>query len=281
MRKLINELKETEFDLAKPIFSELIEYQLMLLSILEKNKPGKIFVDDKNNPSSGFIYLGEIFFILAGFPRNSSFNNKVKKKLLNEIFPNYEGLLSWFMIFYEPVWAEEIKIIFGDLSIIEGACYELNNKEKKEWDCTLSSDFTIERVDKEFIEGKSYTIPDEIRIEWWLINMWGSLEKFYERGFAYSIVHKKKLVVSFCHCSYLSNDVSRCELGIFTKEDFRRKGLGKNLVFQMLNHCWGLGIERVGWHTSEENIASIKLAEAVGFKFNRKYPIYIGSWRQK
>jgi len=275
---MIYELKNTEFDIARPLFSNFEDYQLILLSVFERNKSGRIFVNDKDNPKSGFSYLGQVFFIFAGSARNTDFSNEVRKILERDIFPNYKGHLSWFMVFYDPEWTEEIKNLFGDLSIGDGAYYEINRNERKECDSTLSPDFTIERVDKEFIEEKAYTIPEDIRIERWLSGMWESLDKFYERGFAFSIVYKKKLVVSFCHCSYLSNDNNRCEIGIATESNFRRKGLGKNLVFHTLNHCWEEGIERVGWHTDKENIASCKLAESVGFKFNRMYDIYYGSW---
>lgn len=277
---MIFELDNTEFDIAKSIFSNLSEYQLMLLSVLERNKPGRIFVDDKINPSSGFVYIKDVFLIFAGSSRNTSFSNELKKILAHDIFPNYKGYLNHSVIFYDPEWVEEIKRIFDNqVSSGEGIYYKLNRKKRKEWDCNLSQDFTVEQIDREFIERKSYTTPEEIRIKKWLSNMYGSLEKFYERGFAFSIVHKKKLVVSFCHCSYLSDDKSKCELGIITKSDFQRKGLGKNLLFHMLDHCWQEGVERAGWHTTKDNIASIKLAESVGYKFDREYPMYFSGWQ--
>lgn len=206
----------------------------------------------------------------------------MKKIILNDVFPNHRTKYKYFLAFYEPEWSEELKRMFGDLDTDEGIYYELNKNERKEWVSTLSSDFTIERVDKEFLENKSYIIPDDMRyIEQWINNMWGSLKKYDKRGFAYSIVHKKKLVVCFCHCSYLSNDKSRSELGILTNKDFQRRGLGKNLVFHVLDQCWEVGVKTAGWHTEKENIASRKLAESVGYKCNRKYPIYYGGWPQE
>jgi RimJ/RimL family protein N-acetyltransferase len=275
---MIHELKETEFDKARPVFFNLAKYQLGLLTVLEGNKFGRIFVDDKKNPSSGFCFLESIFFMFAGSSRNTKFNKKLKKVFVNDIFPNHKTKYNYFIAFPDNGWGEELKEIFGELSTDEGVYYELNRSERKEWECTLQPDFTIERVDRDFFERKLYTIPDEIWIEQWLTNMYGSLESFYERGFAFSVVHKKKLVVSFCYCKILSKDKSRSELGITTKEDFQRMGLGKNLVFHTLDHCWDAGVKIDGWHTNKDNIASIKLAESVGYKFNRSYPMFFGSW---
>lgn len=275
---MIHELKESEFDRAFPVFSSLVKYQLGLLAVLEGNKYGRIFVDDKKKPTAAFCYLENIFFMFAGSPDNTRFNNELKKIIVNDIFPNHKTKYNYFMAFPDGGWGEGLKEIFGDLETGEGVYYELNRNERKEWECTLPPDFTIERVDREFFEGKSYTIPDEIRIERWLKIMYGSLENYYEKGFAYSIVHKKKLVVSFCYCKIRSKDNSRSELGITTKEDFQRKGLGKNLVFHTLDHCWDIGVKTDGWHTTKDNIGSIKLAESVGYKFKRSYPMYLGGW---
>lgn len=278
MNKLIHELIETEYENAKPVFSNLSDYQAWLLSTLEGNTPGRIFVDDKDNPTAGFCYLGSILFFFAGSSKNTEFNSSLKKILANDIFPNYQAKYSYFMIFYDSGWDEALKEIFGELTTGEGVYYEIKSNERKEWKSTLSSEFTIEQVDREFIESMAYTIPEDINIKLWLVNEWGSLEKFYERGIAYSIVYKKKLVVSFCHCSGFSNNIRRSEIAICTNVDFQRQGLGKNLVFHMLNHFWETGIKIAGWHTTNDNIASRKLAESIGYKFNRTYPIYFGSW---
>jgi RimJ/RimL family protein N-acetyltransferase len=275
---MIYELQETEFEIARPIFSDLEQYQLWLQLVFERIKPGRIFVNDKKNPSAGFCRLGSIFFIFAGSTKDTSFNNELKKTIENDIFPSYNLDYKYFMIFYDPEWFDELHRIFNDLTSGEGVYFTVNRNERKEWDGALPSSFTIERVDKEFIDSKAYTIPQEIRIERWLSGMWGSIENFNKRSFAFAVVHKKQSVVSFCHCSYLSKDKSRAEIGIHTQADFRRKGLGKNLVFHMLNQCWEVGIQTIGWHTTHDNIPSIKLAESVGYKFNRTYPILFGNW---
>ena len=276
---MICELDKSEFYKGKKLFSSLVDHQLMLLSVIEGNQDGRIFVNDKENPSSGFVYLGKVFFLFAGNPDNTSFNNKLKEILAHDIFPNYIGGYEHIFMFYDQEWVEGVKSIFdGKVSTGEGVYLTLSRSERKEWNSTLSQDFTIKLVDKEFLENKSYEIPDEISIHRWLSDNKNSLDEFYKRRFAFAVVYQEKFIVSFCYCSYLSNDMSRCDLGIVTKSDFQRKGLGKNLLFQILEHCWEIGVKKVEWHSSADNIASIKLAESVGFKYDRNYPIYYGSW---
>ena len=272
---MIYELDENEFNIAQPLFLRLQEYNLSVLSAIEKGYRGRIFVDDKENPKTGFLYLGRRTFNFAGSPRNKKFNNLLIKILEEDIFPNNrEKGSKKFMIFSDPGWDKEVKSLFDNLSIEKRRFYELYQKDKKELEYTLSPDFTFERVDKEFIEERNYTYPDEIPIENWITYLWGTRENFFNRAFAFSIVYKESLVVSTSFCNYLANDKSRCEIGIITKSDFHRQGLGKNLITQVLNLCWQEGINKVEWHTAEDNIASIRLAESVGFKFNRNYKIF-------
>lgn len=65
---MIPELKDTEFDIVRPLFSNFEKYQLKTLSVFERNKYGRIFVNDKNNPSSGFCFQEKYFSVLQGLP---------------------------------------------------------------------------------------------------------------------------------------------------------------------------------------------------------------------
>ena len=263
---LIYELKNDKFNKAQPLFLGLQEYNLSVLSALEKGYRGRIFVDDEQNPKTGFLYLGRRTFNFAGSPKNKKFNNSLIKILEEDIFPNNrEKGSKKFMIFADHGWDKEINRLFDNLSIEKRKFYTLNQKDKKDLKYTLSSGFAFERVNREFIEKKNYTYPDEIPVENWITYLWGTHENFYKRAFAFAVVHKESLVVSTSFCNYLANDKSRCEIGIITKSDFHRQGLGKNLITHVLEHCWKEGIDKVEWHTAEDNLASIKLAESVGF----------------
>lgn len=277
---MIHELDDTEFNIVRPLFSSLEEYNLSILSVFEGNYRGRIFVNDRKNPSSGFIYLGRRTFNFVGSPNDNSFNQALIQVLEEDIFPNNREKGSKnFMIFYESEWSKVIEHFFDTLLLENRRFYTIDQKERRDWESTLNPDFVIEKIDRDFVENKLYTYPDEIPVERWITFLWGSNENFYDRGFAFSVVYKKKLVVSTSFCNYLSNDKSRCDIGIITKLDFQRKGLGKNLVSHVLEYCWNQGIKKVEWHTAKENIASIKLAESVGFKFIRKYQIFYNEWQ--
>ena len=153
---LIYELKDDEFNNAQPLFLGLQEYNLSVLSAIEKSYRGRIFVDDKENPKTGFLYLGRRTFNFAGSSKNKKFNSSLIKILAEDIFPNNrEKGSKKFMIFADPGWDKEINRLFENLSIEKRKFYTLNQKDRKDLEYILSSDFTFERVNKMFIEKKS------------------------------------------------------------------------------------------------------------------------------
>ena len=68
---------------------------------------------------------------------------------------------------------------------------------------------------------------------------------------------------------------NRCEIGIQTKHEFRRQGLATLTAAATVDFCLQSGIQQVGWHTSEDNIGSIRVAEKVGFERVRNYTWYL------
>ncbi len=276
---LIHELKNDEFQLVRHLFADIEKYNLSVRSVFEKNYRGRIFVDSKEKPSSGFMYLGRRTFNFVGSSENTRFIKSLMKVLKKDIFPNNrEKGSKKFMIFFDDCWEKEITSLFEDLSIEERMFYNLKREDKKKLEYTLSPEFMFERVDSDFIEKKTYIYPDEIPVERWITYLWGTHENFFSKAFAFAIVYDEKLVVSTSFCNYLAEDMSRCEIGIITKSDYHRKGLGKNLITHVLEYCWQQEIDEVEWHTAVENIASRKLAESVGFKFSREYKIYYSDW---
>jgi RimJ/RimL family protein N-acetyltransferase len=64
-----------------------------------------------------------------------------------------------------------------------------------------------------------------------------------------------------------------CEIGIHTRKDYRRRGLGTLTAAAAVD--LGLSNYRfVGWHCDEQNIPSIRVAEKVGFDLERRYIQY-------
>lgn len=70
--------------------------------------------------------------------------------------------------------------------------------------------------------------------------------------------------MSWCLSDCVSG--TRCEIGIETDEEYRRRGFATLTASAAVAHCLEKGFTRIGWHTGPTNVASMRTAEKVGFK---------------
>jgi RimJ/RimL family protein N-acetyltransferase len=63
----------------------------------------------------------------------------------------------------------------------------------------------------------------------------------------------------------------RCEVGIETAPEYRRRGLATLVASAMLKHAADVGIKRVGWHCWADNAASVATAERLGLSRVAEY----------
>jgi GNAT superfamily N-acetyltransferase len=140
-----------------------------------------------------------------------------------------------------------------------------------DWRSALPAGYMVRRMDRALLADTNVVIPEPVK-DWFDIEeVWGSLENFLEKGISYCVVHEGK-VVAWCNCDCVAGD--RVDVGIFTHPHDRRRGLGSIAVAATVEACLENGYSAVGWHCNADNIPSWKMAEKVGFQFNREYAYY-------
>jgi RimJ/RimL family protein N-acetyltransferase len=100
-----------------------------------------------------------------------------------------------------------------------------------------------------------------------------SVEEFLAASFGVCLVHTNE-VIGWCLSEY--NTGSRCEVGIATREDFRRRGLATKLTWAFIEMALRRGVTRIGWHCSADNLPSGATAVKAGFEKVTDYSIYLG-----
>jgi len=275
---MLRELEMTNYHKARPLFSKTEEYDLSITSLFEGNYYGQIFVDNLDNPSSGFIQLGKRTIILAGDENNIEFNRSVKAEVHEKIIPtkmkNYVN--KFFYIVHEPNWLTVIPTIFPNSVIDSRKYYTFHEMKYTDWRERLPEMYTIHKIDEEFLKREK-SRKSKLLNEW-IKELYETQEKFLQRGFGYCLVYQDKEIASINMINYINEKRDRVEMGIITETQFQRKGLTKLLVSATLEHCLKEGLTKIGWHTNEKNITSQKIAESVGFVLNRDYNLFLGQW---
>ena len=270
----LQEVKKEDYSKITKLFDNLSNDHLSVYISLEHNYPSRIFVDNLEKPSSGFIYLGRMTFGFCGKSDNEGFNTELKRTIDNDLLPKMENELkvSELIIRYDKGWKEKIRYFFDDLIEHKLGNYIFDELEYDFSKNSLPEGYEYVSIDENLLQKKH--MKDFYIVERWVRGCYLSTEDYLIRGFGFCITYENE-IASTCMCNYISKDRKRCEIGIITSEGHRRKGLAKNLVSRTVAHCLELDIQQIDWQSRLNNLGSIRIAETVGFKLDKLYTGYV------
>jgi RimJ/RimL family protein N-acetyltransferase len=100
-----------------------------------------------------------------------------------------------------------------------------------------------------------------------ILNRYGSLDNFLEKGFAVCILHSEDIVCE----AYADMDIlGMREIGVRTQEAHRQQGLATLTCAALINLCEQAG-SRTYWDCARLNAGSVSLARKLGFQNERAY----------
>ncbi|MFX0113850.1 MAG: GNAT family N-acetyltransferase, partial [Candidatus Hodarchaeota archaeon] len=228
---------------------------------------GTIFVDNIKSPNMAIIETPVSVYYLGGSEQDDGINRELNKK-----FPDDRDFYCW----SEKQWQGKSAIIFEKRFARKAMrrYYRLKKPLIENWEASVPKKFSMEYVDKQFIERNLENMDS---VKGWYLPEWTSAELFFEMGFGFALIDEKEdKIASWSLADYVSGN--RCETGIRTDWDYRRRGFGTATVAATVEHCLANGFEEIGWHCWSTNVGSIRIAENVGFELIREYPIYLNHW---
>lgn len=266
---MIHELKKRDYQKALQLFKEL-DWNLITSAVIEGTSPGRVYADRVENPRTAFMCTAEGYY-LAGYDSNDEFNTSLNKLIFRKIFAGdtvRKDETDVAIGFHPDSWREKMPIIFQGRVPLTMArrhyvCTESRVNHRKDH---VPKGFKIQRIDETLMRTPELKIPEHVKS--WMKTNWGSISNFMKKGFGFCTLRDKQ-IVSWSIADCASGEA--CEIGIHTREDYRRQGLATLTVAAAVDYALSNGFQYVGWHCDEYNLPSIKTAEKVGFKLERKY----------
>jgi GNAT superfamily N-acetyltransferase len=250
--------------------------QLFARSVVEKRMPGKIYSDNKDNPSAWYIVHPYGMSLLLGDHTHKDFNQAFKDYALNT-YKTRQGH-EWMQVFPDA-WNGVLEELLQDRLVkssenIDGqqeGIVELNTRVNFTFNCATYSKLRknldlnalqIVRTDRDtFLRMQGSVVP---------AYFWKDADDFLENGVGFSLYEDGQLTTTAYSAFIFGNEL---ELGIETCEPHRGKGYALLTCARLIDYCLENGFEPV-WSCRLENQGSYKLAQKLGFEPCRYLPYY-------
>ncbi len=249
-----------------------LDFNLAVPSILSGDTPGVLHVDDPHQPSTALTWFKHRLF-LAGSPAGETLDQTLAQILCGEMLmqARQDGQTAFILQVADPAWETHLEAILPCLQPLPGlrqyyACRQL----AQPWQPLLPPAYQLRPVDAALLDTPDLYGVDALRME--MVSERPSVEDFLRRSFAVCLLHDEA-VVGFCLSEY--NHAGRCEVGVWTAESHRQRGLGKIMSLALVEQALQQGYSEVGWHCWANNLPSAALARSAGFVKQRDYPVYL------
>lgn len=267
---MIARLAETDYPHVRPVF-EALRYNLVVDSVIDGNTPAWVFVDDVARPGRGLIWDRQDAMLIAGAP-DDAFSHDVARVIGDEIIPDAQARsipvlsLQYDTAAWEPV-IEQTILAGRQAERLLRRTYSFD-RLRVDWRAALPAGTEMRRIDRDLLDHP--TLDNADQVAGWVDSFWRSHAAFVETGFGYCLA-QGGAIASWCLTVFASG--SNYEVGLATAPEYQGQGYATLVAAATIEHCLALGATP-HWHCWEENVASQRVADKVGFTRPRTYPAY-------
>ncbi len=260
-----------EFTKIRPLLDKCLP-DPMLYTVIEGNQPGRVFVDDREEPGCAYIWPRTEYSYIVGGSSSLDFYQSIHDLIEMEILPVMErngmGFIS--IIPFTEAHREIFLELFNDrhplsLGVNTFSFDEERFQNSHLTDYSLQDSFTLGMVDRGVLDlPVNEHIKEDIRY------CWGSIGRFLELGMGTCILEGGK-VASCCYA--LAYGAGSYHVNIWTAREYRRRGFAKIVCAAFIDRCLTEG-KALYWLCDRDNLASRCLAESLGYEYQGDlYPV--------
>ncbi len=235
-------------------------------TVLAGNTRGKVFVEAPGDFRTAFVYNNG-FCVLAGTAPNAAFAKACLQWLYDHphqdffvLYPSHEG---WLPILDAVTSASTQRV--------QRVAFQLDEHS-----------FAARRSDPVLPPGVHLAPLDaammrriEASVYPWIGGTWKSPSDFEERGVGVC-ASTDDGVVSLCYSVFVSHGYHAID--ILTVEKFRGLGLARAVASRFIDECVHRGAHPT-WDCYQNNVPSMRLAQALGFKRTHDFHVY--AWQRQ
>lgn len=263
------ELTPADFARALPLLAG-IKQKVLPRAICDGFNPGRVFVDQRDNPEIALLWSPVGYYFLAGNPAQDKDLTEISW-VLTEIFvpaSQATGETGFILIQSDPDWKEHLPMLLPGREVIE--IY----RRPFAFDPSqfVAQAHWRERIPEGFrIEPLNAALAEQVGI----LASWASVDNFLQNGLGFALLAGDE-IASACHSVFASH--AHLEIDVHTDEKYQRRGFAVLAASAFIEACLKRG-QRPNWECFWENDASTALAGKLGFSAEPDYPVYF--WEEK
>lgn len=251
-----------------PLF-EPLSHNLSITAVLKGKSQGWVYVDHPTKPQSAFVGTMEGYF-MAGDANNLSFNSGVCERIQQMVAGDTVRPDTKILEFEysSPDWIDQLDTLFDYREPLTYLArhYQCDKLALHNWRDWIPQNLQVQSIGREQLQHAHLDLDegwDHLFHPYEWAMGFGSIHNYLKHGFGYAVMAGDQMV-SWCMSDCVAKN--QAEIGIYTLPEYRRQGLGTIAAAAAVEYCLHSGMEAVGWHCNDGNIASQRTAEKVGFK---------------
>lgn len=262
------ELAAADFVCALPLLAG-IRQKVLPNAICEGFNPGRVFVDQRENPQLALLWSRVGYYFLAGDPARAGNVAEISRVLTDIFVPASQagGETGFILIPSHPGWKEHLPALLPGREVIEiyRRPFQFDRNQfaaQGNWRERIPSGFHLQPMDA--------TLAEKIGVQ----ASWASVDDFLANGLGFALLDGDE-IVSACHSVFASRE--RFEIDVHTEEKYRQRGFAMLVASAFIEACLARG-RHPNWECFWENDASTMLAGKLGFSAKPDYPVWF--WEQ-
>jgi RimJ/RimL family protein N-acetyltransferase len=239
-----------EYMIARPFFADFKINEPILHAMLENRSAGKVFTDNKTNPSFMLVCSPAGYVFLGGEPNQAS---------LIQI-ASYLKTLSYVSLVSPSDWKFKDFFLGTGFTAVDRMQFQRRAAPSNwdSWKNKLPSQYFISRINKEnFFQCNWHSF---------ILSCYGESDRFFSNGMGFCLTDQGKIVSE----SYGLIASDKAEIGVVTDPSYRGQNLGTCICAIMLEYCYERNIEPF-WSCNTDNSASAAIAKKLGFEVDCSY----------
>ena len=258
---ILIELKKEEYiDILELLGRSDNIHNVFVHSVIEQKQQGKIFVNNRTNPTSGLIVNQGGCYYVFGEVSDGSFN-----QLLVDYLRDPTNHANFYDLYLSSLdWLDMLKdSLEGNVVQLKRTHYVLEDMDKELREVTSPEGFELKEIDNFLFEKYKREIDDSYAY------LWESPNSYLQHAFGFCLLENDEFA-SICNTFYVDSKFIAPD--IITLNNFRKLGLATLVCSQFIKKSQELGLKPY-WDCDAGNEASNKLAQKLGFKKVGDVPI--------